>query len=813
MTRQTETKRVRLHITGQVQGVGFRPFVYRLARQIGLAGWVVNDARGVTIELQGPGGQLGDFTRRLRDELPPLAQIARFDREEIPPDGHSRTFEIRPSASGEIADAQITVDTAVCGDCLREMNTPSDPRYRYPFINCTNCGPRYTIVTGIPYDRPNTTMIDFAMCPLCSREYKDPASRRFHAQPIACPACGPSIRLTDNHGVPIDCDDAIAEAARLLAAGKILAIKGLGGFQLACRADDDHVVGRLRRRKRRDAKPLALMVGSMDVARSICELTPEAEKLLAGHIRPIVILPARKWGQSPFSNDENGAGPHLRIAASVAQGLNTLGLMLPYTPLHHLLFAQEAVRQLPLVMTSGNYSEEPLVKDNDAAIAHMGRIADVLLLHNRRIERRVDDSVVQLSGTGELVSLRRARGYAPQPVRLGGVGLDAGGVSVLAVGGELKGTICLLAGDRAVVSEHIGDMKDGRAYRHWIDTINHLEKLFEVRPEIIAADMHPQYLSTGYALKRQRGELSGKAGVPCPVVRVQHHYAHIAACLAENGFAGKAIGLACDGTGYGQDGAVWGCEVFEADLSECRRLGHLKYIHLPGGDLAAVETARPAMGALYDAFGDGCLDVARRCGLAIGQAEGPVMLEMLKGGVNCPASSSLGRWFDAIAALAGVADANRFEGQAPMQLEAAMKAGVESAYPFSIIECENKDSPGGDVAAFAIDLRPMVEQVAQELQKASDRRAIAGEVSARFHNTTAEFLLTSTRRAREMTGLGVVALSGGCFANRYLTARLVEMLQGAGFTVLRHRTMPCNDASVSLGQAVVAATRAKNGMI
>lgn len=776
-----DIERVHFNFTGQVQGVGFRPFVYRLATGIGLGGWVINDARGVTIEVQGSAERVEEFSRRLRSELPPLAQIAKFTRQSVPVETGSETFEIRSSQGGELADAQVTVDTAVCADCLREMHDPLDPRHAYPFINCTNCGPRYTIVTAIPYDRPNTTMTDFAMCPLCRREYTDPACRRFHAQPIACPVCGPKVWLVDNHGVPIECEDAIGRTVRDLAEGLIVAIKGLGGFHLACRADDEHVVCRLRLRKRRDAKPFALMVANLDVARSICRVNDEAAALLAGAVRPIVVLPALPPDEAKVS-----------IAPSVAQGLATLGVMLPYTPLHHMLFAQPEIAGLPLVMTSGNYHQEPLVKDNDAAIAHMGRIADVLLLHDRRIDRRVDDSVVQLGSDGQLIALRRARGYAPAPVRLEGLGSPKNAPAVLAVGGELKNTICLLQGGQALLSEHIGDLKDGRAFRHFVDTIAHLGKLFEVKPELIAADLHPQYLSTDYALKH---ESPGQ-----PVVRVQHHFAHIVACLAENGFAGPAIGLACDGTGYGTDGAVWGCEVLLADLRGFQRVGHLRYIPLPGGDLAAEQTFRPAMSALIDTFGDEAMAVAKSIGLKAEPEQLAGVAEMIHAGVNCPSTSSLGRWFDAAAAMAGVATENAFEGQAPMLLESKIIAGVEDEYHFGLIDVEEGNN-------FVIDFRPMVEGIVRDVRAG----AAAGVIAARFHNTVTACLLMAAERVRRETGVAVAALSGGCFANRYLNARLARLLAAKGFRVLRHNMIPCNDACVALGQAVVAAANSPSG--
>jgi len=764
--------RRRLTATGQVQGVGFRPYVYRLAAALRLTGWVVNDASGVTIEVQGPRDAVEQFTRRLPAQTPPLAEIADLDVADRPPAAGEKAFEIRPSAGGEMADAQVTVDTATCTDCLRELADENDPRCGYPFINCTNCGPRYSIVTRIPYDRPNTTMSAFGLCPLCAAQYADPADRRFHAQPVACPTCGPSVWLVDTGGRQIPCADAVAAAAELIRDGKIVALKGLGGFHLACRADDRHAVGRLRRRKHRDAKPFAVMVADLPAARKLAEIDPGAEALLSGPLRPIVLLPRR---------------PGAPLADAVAEGLDTVGLMLPYTPLHHLLLARGLGA---LVMTSGNVSDEPLTKDNDAAVAHLGRIADALLLHNRDIARRIDDSVVQAAPDGGHMVLRRARGYAPRPVRLSAEG-DA--PNVLAVGAELKNAVCLLAGGRAVLSEHIGDLTDGRTYRHFIDTISHLQALYEFRPQLLAADAHPAYLSSQFARRWHEGDLPGREALP--LMRVQHHHAHIASCLAENGHAGPVIGLACDGVGYGDDGAVWGCEVLRADLADSERLGHLRYLPLIGGDAAAVETWRPAYAALHDAFGGGAADRARRCGLAADEEQLAAAGQMLAVGANCPPCGSLGRWFDAAAALAGVAEANRYEGQAPMKLEAAIAPGVKEAYPFAIV------SRG----PFVIDLRPLTEALAADAAGG----AAAGEMAAKFHNTVVAFLRAAASEARRQTGIETVALSGGCFANRYVTVRLAAALAEDGFTVLRHRGVPCNDGGVALGQAVIAAERAR----
>jgi hydrogenase maturation protein HypF len=620
-------------------------------------------------------------------------------------------------------------------------------------------------------------MADFAMCGLCGREYADPACRRFHAQPIACPRCGPAVWLVDPQGRQIAADDAVARAARMLQESRIVAIKGLGGFHLACRADDEHVVRRLRRRKRRDAKPFAIMVGDIGQAERLCEVSREARRLLTGPLRPIVLLPRR---------------PAAQVARAVADGLDTLGVMLPYTPLHHLLFSHGLG---PQVMTSGNYSEEPLVKDNEAAIGHLGQLADALLLHNRRIERRLDDSVVQARGDNATLVLRRARGYAPQPVEV--MGMPQSSAAVLAVGAELKSAVCLLRGRRAVLSEHIGDLKDGRVYRHFIGTIHHLEELFGFEPEIIAADLHPTYLSTEYALRRHRGDPHGARGLAgrraLPLIRVQHHHAHIASCMAEHGRSDSVIGLACDGVGYGDDGAVWGCEVLKADLVGYERLGHLRYLPMIGGDAASVETYRPALAALHDAFGDDLWRVVPSACLRGPAEDMRAAAEMLTVGLNCPPASSLGRWFDAVAHLAGVAEVNRYEAEAPMRLEAAAASGVEDAYSFRL-------QAGGP---FVIDLRPMVEGLVADVCC----NVPADVVAAKFHNSVVRFLAAAARRAREETAIGTVALSGGCFANRYVTVRLIHELKASGFKVLTHHRVPCNDGAVALGQAVVAAAR------
>jgi hydrogenase maturation protein HypF len=784
--------RKRLTVTGQVQGVGFRPFAYRLALALGLTGWVRNDPHGAVLEVQGPPPRLAEFARRLRAEAPPLASIETCRDEPACAVAAEKAFDIQASEGGELADAQITVDVSVCGDCLREMRDPLDRRFGYPFINCTQCGPRYSIVRGVPYDRPLTTMADFDMCPDCAREYADPASRRFHAQPIACPRCGPAVWLADSAGRRIASESPIRESARLLRDGKILAVKGLGGFQLACRADCQEAVKRLRLRKRRDAKPFALMAADIAQVGDLCDVSDAARRLLRGPARPIVLMPTRRDGAGL-------AAGKAAICLAVAEGLSTIGVMLPYTPLHALIFQElaaigRAEEETPgslwpplLVMTSGNFSDEPLEKDNDSAVARLGAIADAMLLHNRRIERRVDDSVVQIHADGSPAVVRRARSFAPRPLRLADIIGDH--PPILAVGAELKNAVCLLAGGRALLSEHIGDLKDGRAYRHFMDTIHHLENLFEVQPLVFAADMHPQYLSTQYALRRSRGQIADRPGGR--LVRVQHHHAHLASLLAEHGRGGPVIGLIADGVGYGEDGASWGCEVLHGGLAECRRLGHLRYLPLPGGDAAARETLRPAVAAVSGAMGSSADQALRSCRQDVPAEKIEAVLGLLHAGARCPPSSGLGRWFDVAAWLCGVADENRFEAEAAMKLESIADPRVRDACAFSI-EAEEP---------FLIDWRPMAEGMVADILSGAG----AAYVAAKFHNTIARFLLAAAMRARELTGTATVGLSGGCFANRRLASRLAETLAEEGFEVLRHAEVPCNDGGIALGQAVAAA--------
>ena len=752
--------------------MGFRPYVHRLARELGLAGHVGNDSAGAFIEVEGRPGAIEAFARRLRAELPPLARIAEVTAVELPPTGQ-QGFAIGSSESAGPRRADVTPDSATCEDCLAELLDPTDRRYRYPFINCTNCGPRYSIVRMVPYDRANTTMAVFQMCPACRREYDDPSDRRFHAQPNACPACGPKVWLTDGAGNPVK-GDTIRRAAELLDAGKILAIKGLGGFHLACRADDEQAVAELRRRKNREAKPLALMARDEGEAARLIELSDAAREALAGPERPIVVARPRQ-------------GTH--VAASVAPGSPGLGVMLPYTPLHTLLM--QAVGG-PLVMTSGNPSSEPLCRDNDEALARLGLIADAFVLHDRDIERRVDDSVllaVDLPGGPGVIPLRRARGYVPAPTPLA----TPADVPTLAVGAEMKSTVCVVRDGQAVVSEHLGDLDNPEAYRNFIAAIEQFQTLLDARAGRIVCDLHPAYASRRWAM-----------GQSVPVEQVQHHHAHLAGCLAENRLDGSAVALACDGTGYGTDGTVWGGEILVGDRADSRRAGHLWPIRLVGGDAAAVETWRPALATTVATFGVDVADwpaATRKRMDAIDAEAVRVAVQRIQAGAGT-VCTSLGRLFDAVAFWLGLADLNRCQAEAPMALEAAatmVDAGSVEPLPWSLAE----DADG----IMQLDWRPALGAM---LTRAADGEP-AGVLARAFHEMLADMLASSADRAADRAGVGPVLLTGGCFANRLLLEGVWRRLLEAGRKVYTHYLMPPGDGGVSLGQAVCALARAQRG--
>jgi hydrogenase maturation protein HypF len=749
-------------VEGVVQGVGFRPFVYGLASSLNLAGFVGNDADGVFAEVEGDEESVGKFLVLLGQQAPPLARIDRVATTPMHPTGGAG-FVIAASEPGGERRALVSADSATCADCLRELADPADRRYRYPFINCTNCGPRFTIVRDVPYDRPQTTMSGFTMCAQCAAEYHDPANRRFHAQPVCCPDCGPQLVLTDAAGTQLSGPvDALATAAGLILAGQVLAIKGLGGYHLAVDAGNEAAAGALRARKHREDKPFAVMVPDLAAARRLCETGGEAERLLAGARRPIVLLPRRTT-----------AGD--QIAQSVAPGNSHLGVMLPYTPLHHLLLEHLG---RPMVATSGNVSDEPIAYRDGDALGRLDGIADAFLWHNRPIHMRTDDSVVRVAGGREAV-LRRSRGYAPEPLRV----RHAFSRPVLACGAELKSTFCLAKENRAFVSHHIGDLENVETLLSFMAGIEHYRRLFDIEPQIVAHDLHPDYLSTKYA-----ADLTG-----CQLVGVQHHHAHIASCLADNDADGPVIGVAFDGTGYGEDGTIWGGEFLIADLAGFDRAGYLAPVPMPGGTAAIRQPWRMAAAYLAAACPE---DVGRD--LAVRRRNEPnwaAITSMASRGINSPLTSSAGRLFDAAAALVGVRDSINYEGQAAIELEQLADRAERSGYEAAL-------TPAGD-GLLQVRGADLIRAAAADLAAGIGR----GVVAARFHHGVAAAIVTTCQALRDRHGITTAALSGGVFQNLLLTTEVVDRLQAAGFEVLTHRRVPCNDGGISLGQAVVAGAR------
>jgi len=754
----SEIVRKRLEVAGVVQGVGFRPFVYQVARRHGLAGWVLNDAEGVKIEVEGPWPAINRFVADLQTELPPLAAIAELEQSFVPVRGETG-FAIVESRVGEERRTLISPDTNVCDDCLRELFDPADRRYRYPFINCTNCGPRYTIIEDIPYDRPNTTMKEFALCADCAREYRDPADRRFHAQPVACPTCGPKVALRDAQGREVGCADPIAGTAARLKRGEIVAIKGLGGFHLAVDATNEQGVMELRRRKRREEKPFAVMSNDLDHVAEYAVFDEVEKELLLGFRRPIVLLRKRL--------------PE-RLAPSVSPRNACYGVMLPYTPIHYLLFAEEDF--LSLVMTSGNASDEPICIGNDEAVERLRGIADAFLVHDRRIYARSDDSITRVMAGGVRV-LRRARGFVPLPIMLRGEG-----PATLAVGAELKGAICLAKGRNAFLSQHLGDLKSAIALGFFEEAAAHLRRILEIEPAVVAHDRHPDYLSTRYAKAMQGIER----------VAVQHHHAHIAAVLAEHGEEGPAIGVALDGTGYGDDGAIWGGEFLVADLKGSRRAGHLANMPLPGGDAAIAEPWRTAVAYLRETFGQGWEELEIPFVRRIEMSRARIIVQMIERQVNTPLTSSAGRLFDAVSSLLGICDRNTHEGQAPMELEAAAAEGITSTLGYEICE---KDG------VLLLDPRSLIRSAVERIRQGVP----AANIAAEFHHGLCNGIVAMCDRIRDKEKLSVVALSGGCFQNILLFEQVVFKLERAGFRkILTHRLVPPNDGCIALGQAAVA---------
>ncbi len=792
-------RRVRVEVRGAVQGVGFRPFVYRLATSLGLAGWVINDAGGVCLEVEGSPELVDAFVERLPREAPALAVIQGVDISPLSPRGE-RGFRIRHSEGGDgVMRALVLPDVATCEACLAELWDPGDRRHRYPFTNCTDCGPRFSIITALPYDRPNTTMRRFPMCSDCLAEYEDPQNRRFHAQPNACPRCGPTLAFYTPAGDPSHApahpdfpptrgtcalvalgEEALALAVRALRAGRIVAVKGLGGFHLMVDARNAPGVARLRARKPRREKPFALMVADVAQARLLCELSPEEEALLTSPQAPIVLARRREGAL---------------VAENVAPGMPELGIMVPYTPLHHVLLRELG---FPVVATSGNRTGEPICTDEWEALERLGDVADAFLVHNRPIARHVDDSVARVVG-GVPRLLRRARGYAPFPVML-----SRRVPAILAVGGHLKNTVALGLGRQVFISQHIGDLETLEARVAFERAVTDLLRLYRATPVAVAHDMHPDYASTLWAQEAVGGRLPQADPVlsaleGCALVSVQHHHAHMAACLAEHGIEGSALGVTWDGTGYGPDGMVWGGEFLAGCVREARRVATLRPFRLPGGDAAVMAPKRVAFALLWELWGEGALardDVPAVRALRSG--EGEMLAHMVRRGVNAPLTTSVGRLFDGVAALLGLCQEVSFEGQAAMALEfaAAGAASVAAGYPLGPWELAAlPDEPG----VLCWDWREMVAALLDDLRRGVDRSIMA----ARFHHTLAEWVV----RVAEAVGEPRVVLTGGVFQNTLLAELVSRRLAEIGIPVFQHRHVPPNDGGLSLGQVAVAAAR------
>ena len=750
-----------IDITGIVQGVGFRPFVFRLAQDCNLTGFIANTPAGVTIEVQGSPEILSRFLERLPAEAPPLAKITALLPRDSEPLAESG-FRILTSRLDAPPKALISPDVAICNDCLREMKNPHDRRFHYPFINCTNCGPRFTIIRDIPYDRTRTSMAAFRMCSACQAEYDDPASRRFHAQPNACWDCGPQLQLWSADGSLIDVAEPLREAARLLEKTSILAIKGLGGFHLACDARSEDAVAALRERKRRVEKPFAVMLHRIEDVDHFCDANDAARKLLLSPERPIVLLPRK---------------PDSGLADSLAPRNRFLGVFLPYTALHHLLFSSGKFDAL--VMTSGNLSEEPIAIDNHEAVRRLQGVADAYIVHNRDILRRCDDSVVRL-GAGRSQMLRRSRGYVPVPVPL-----ERESQPILAVGGELKNTICVVRGSEAFLSQHIGDLENLESYNFFEEAVRHLQSILEVEPKVIAYDLHPDYFSTKWAINRRNDGVR--------VIGVQHHHAHIASCMAENHLDGKVIGIALDGTGYGTDGAVWGGEVLLAEFADFERAAHFEYVPLPGGAAAIHEPWRVALSYLVKHYVKDFHSLDLPFLRGIDERRRLVIQQMLERQVHSPRTSSCGRLFDAVAALSGIRSTVNYEAQAAIELEmAAYDSTDDGVYPFELI-------PEGD--HWQIGTFPLFQSILEDLRQQKP----VPDISRRFHAGLAAVFLDLAEKIRDKTQLNRVCLSGGCFHNILFFRLLFDALREKSFEVYFHSEVPAGDGGLSLGQALVAA--------
>jgi hydrogenase maturation protein HypF len=767
-------QRRRLHVQGIVQGVGFRPFVYTQAQRWQLVGFVLNTGSGVMIEVEGPPERLDHFQQALSKETPPLARIDTITVEVIPLCAE-QTFSIAQSQESSERTALITPDTATCDDCLHELYDPQDRRFHYAFTNCTNCGPRFTIIQDVPYDRAQTTMRTFTMCPTCQAEYDDPGNRRFHAQPNACPTCGPQPQLVPwFHLPPLDTDP-ITAAAQHLARGTILALKGLGGYHLACDALNEQAVRRLRQHKHREAKPFALMVPDLATVRLLCEVSAAEAELLQSRQRPIVLLRKR---------------PDSAVASEVAPGYVTLGVMLPYTPLHHILLtayqaAHDPQQPAVLVMTSANLSEEPIVYRDDDARKRLDTIADGMLTHNRPIHMRCDDSILRVTAGGQQF-FRRSRSYVPAPIQLP-FSLSQ---PILACGGHLKNTFCLAKGEQAFMSHHIGDLENLETLTSFREGIEHFQRLFDITPQVIAYDLHPEYLASKHALALK---------VPTKI-GVQHHHGHIASVLVEHNLEGPVIGVATDGTGYGLDGAIWGCEIMIADLLDFERVAHLRYAPLPGGEQAIKQPWRMAAVYLAQVFGPDFLALDLPFVRHLNKGKWLTLSMMIERGLNSPHTSSLGRLFDAVAALLGLRYDTLYEGQAAIELEMLAYDNdpwhCRQGYPFTI----------GDGSPRLLDVSEMIRAIVHDML----HNVPVAHIASRFHRTIAELITSACVLARVQSGLNTVALSGGVFQNYLLTEQTVTLLQDEGFKVYVNRRVPPNDGGLSLGQLGIAAARTRS---
>jgi hydrogenase maturation protein HypF len=758
------TERAKVAVRGAVQGVGFRPHVFRLATELQLQGWVLNSSQGVFIEIEGASDMLRQFLLRLEKEKPSRAVVQSLEYSLLDPAGYEG-FEIRESQEGGPKTALILPDIATCADCLRDILDPDNRRYRYPFTNCTNCGPRFSVIEALPYDRPNTSMKGFVMCPKCEREYRDPHDRRFHAQPNACPHCGPQLELWNAEGTVLSrADDALCQAVDLVRDGKICALKGLGGFQFIVNARDEVAVARLRLRKRREEKPFAVMYPSLEAVREVCMVSQLEERLLLSPESPIVLL--RRWEQ----------GSARILCASVAPRNPNLGVMLPYTPLHHLLLREFA---FPVVATSGNLSDEPICTSEEEALERLAGVADAFLVHNRPIVRHVDDSIVRVVRNRELV-LRRARGYAPLPVKWRSLLPCA-----LGVGAHIKNSVALSVGDNVFVSQHIGDLETSQAWVAFRKVAADLARIFDVSPETVACDLHPDYLSTKYAAQ------SGT-----PIQKVQYHWAHALACMAENELEPPVLAVAWDGTGYGLDGTIWGGEFLRVTAVGFERVAHLRQFHLPGGDAAIKQPRRSALGLVHEIWDSIDNDLSKLAPVRdFEEREFALIKQMLTKGVNAPLTSSAGRLFDGVASLIGLRQHATFEGQAAMELEFVVDPSVKNAYPFQM--------QGSDL--FIVDWGPTIEAIIDEI----DAGYGVGVIAAKFHNTLAEMIVAVACRIEQPE----IVLTGGCFQNCELTERCVQRLVEAGFRPHWHQRVPPNDGGIALGQIVavsLATARARS---